>query len=262
MTPLRLIIGVACVLAAVGLLTSPSDAWQYGQRNAPKPVDFAKLKNIDFAGQVTAVGPGIIGSVNATNEQVVIYISPNPQETRVTIIGEADSTVLKSQTYISFVGTIDEAGKLSAPVGDLMLITPAPLIDPEEIAIGSDTTLMGKLLKVKDNKFEMLAMGKRSKKISGEFVSEPKITLALTDHTIASPGDALVIKGKELEKNKILAQDVQITLAKPLSTGKKRPASSKPEEGEKPEVKPAEGDKPAGEKPAAEGKAAAPEAKP
>ena len=68
-----------------------------------------------------------------------------------------------------------------------------------------------------------MVVGAGKRHVEVDLTEEPLIHVDLSDGSLASTGDQVVVKGKEIQGKPVCeAQSVQITFAQPLSNPKKR----------------------------------------
>ncbi len=162
------------------------------------------------------------------------------RDTKITVEGMAERECLRPGVFVKFTAEIDKKGSLKKPLAEIE-ITSAPgrgslglfpaddKADPKPLkalAAGS-YVIKGKLASLKDG--DLLVMAGRHK-ISGE-VSKDELAVKLTtdDVSLAQAGDEVKVSAYYFDASrpnqtlarpgKAVAEEITITLAKPLSAG-------------------------------------------
>jgi hypothetical protein len=107
--------------------------------------------------------------------------------------------------------------------------------DPADAADAKRYQFVGKIKGVKENH---LSVDAGNKKVQIDLADDAKISVAVTDLAFAVQGDEISVKGKDYRgtSGACLADDVKITMAKPLSNPKKVPPAAKAGSDSKPSL--------------------------
>jgi hypothetical protein len=196
-------------------------------------------------------------SVDANGKTWTVVTVPN---TTCRATGTALPEFLRPKLVVQFAADVDESGASKDKVGELTIVSPSPdrafgvfegqggsanSVPPPPpkgagkqkgkaapaAAGGFDNSkkakVVGKVVSFKENHM-VVGAGKRHVEI--DLTEEPLIHVDLSDGSLASTGDQVVVKGKEIQGKQVCeAQSVQITFAQPLSNPKKRLALAKAE---------------------------------
>ena len=232
----RLTIGSHCqsvsVLVAIMLMTlaigwglvSPVHAQRRQQPTVVEMTLYSGLK-----GQVVGIRPGMIQWTDDAGEPMYVKLTP---QTQIQVMGTADPDFLRPGLFVRFSASLNDRGEVGGEVAELTIFTPR---DGYSVGIFSDSDdptatdgqsfVAGQLKTLRNSKF-VVAVG--NQQVRGELATEPKVKLALADYSLAQPGDQITVTGVGFERDKIEARGIEIHLAEPLSTGKKKPRRSVP----------------------------------
>ena len=176
-------------------------------------------------------------------------------DTKITVKGEAEEDCLRPGIFIETNGEIDKKGMLSAPVSEITifaiggkpvvgLFAPSesaePMSDdakPVRNAGPGKYRIRAKLVVFKDGEIVMLA---GNRKIIGDVAEKLAVNVHLDDLSVAQEGDKLEVKAWYYDQNKpaplpngyrfgkAVAEEITVTLSKPLVSGKKPRPAEKP----------------------------------
>jgi hypothetical protein len=180
------------------------------------------------------------------------YLQANA-DTKITVKGEAEEDCLRPGVFVELNGEVDKKWLLSEPVSEITIfaISGKPTVglfppsDPAEPASEDAKPvrnagpgkyrIRAKLVLFKDGEIVMLAGNRR---IVGDVAEKLTVNLHLDDLSIAQEGDKLEVKAWYYDPHKpapllnrpgkALAEEIVVTLSKPLTSGKKSRPIEKP----------------------------------
>lgn len=219
----------AAVLAAVTAWASTTAA-QPGQQ--PQ-----KLSGEDGKGTVDAIAPGMLRLRLKGGEFWTVV--PAPTAT-VTVVGTAAREMLQPGQFVSCSLTLDESGKVSAPVSQIMFPgggTPGVvagglgIAEPGAKRIAgrrpAGTYLVSGLIKLATDDTVTVQAGRDRFDIP--VPADAELVVRTTNYALASAGDQVEVEGLYIRKGELQATSLAITLASPVTPpaknrGPKRPA--------------------------------------
>ncbi|MBI3468729.1 MAG: hypothetical protein HY000_37475 [Planctomycetes bacterium] len=190
-------------------------------------------------GRIQALAQNMIRVVTEKNN--VYTVAVEPSKTKLTIRGTAEPGALRPGMLVRFNAVLDEKGMGEKPIEKLTIFTPYPNASIGVFKEKDSMFVAGQLKSVKDGKLTVAA---KQHQIGVELAENVQIDLELSNLTLAKPqvGDAIKLTGKEVERGKIVADSIDITLSAPLGaaggkqkaraarkTGKAETAKSKSE---------------------------------
>jgi len=241
-------------LAIIGLVAGSSLSRATAQ--APTPPGAEALK---ASGTIEEVSDQMLRIKVSDSEIWLVEVKP---ETKIEVTGTAEPGFLRSGLHVRFEGEIDKKGNLQADIDELEIFTPQ---GKNGLGLFSDSSLTAKpIAKAPPGKYQIRAkvvslkeheitLAAGSKKLFGKIGAEATVKIASEDFGYVQEGDAVKIDGWCNPANKAAAgkpgqasaDDVAITLAKPLVAAKKPArAAAKPAKSPKAarEAKEAKGD--------------------
>lgn len=209
---------LACTVAALVLIPAAS-LWAQ-----PKPADLKKLPEKRFSGELQQVLRGVIAlKVSDSSEPVYVGINQGVP-TRVTILGTAEPDFLGPGMFVQFSAMVDKQGNCQGELKEILLYEPEATTGPvfsldDPVGTPSDSEvhkyfIRGQVKANRDGELTIVCSGQTVKAKIGD---KTKITIGLSNIALATVGDKVAVVGKEFEKNKIIAERVDITLSKPLA---------------------------------------------
>ncbi len=180
-----------------------------------------KLESVEVSGKIVNVKRGLITAVDGDNQQGMIKI--DPKDTKVYVTGTAMPSVLRSGMFIRFTGKFENA-VATEPVTELEIFEPSESVDigvfPEDPTDpNSDVLVAGRVAAFKRGKL-IMATGRQ--KVQADMAEDAELSLHVSDYSLASPGDDIRVLGKLFAPGKIIATQVDITLAEPLGEPEKK----------------------------------------
>jgi hypothetical protein len=208
----------------------------------------ANSLSFEDSGTLEAIEGNLIKIRDSKNDLWILKLN---DATAVTVEGTAEREVLRATLYVQLTGEIDRKGELQEPLEEIEIIPPQ-----EKAAVGlfaeddvegakpvkqltaGTYRIKGRLAVYKEGQFLVMA-GKH--KITGKVSpDELEVKLKVTDLSLAQLGDEVKAKAWYYDNQRpfggnpgsALAEEVVVTLAKPLEhTGKKpraAPRASRP----------------------------------
>ena len=222
--------GMFLILAALAADSQGAQRWR-----PPKPTPVA----ID--GTVEGVGRGMIWAVNDMDQRPWA-IAPEPT-TKILVTGTATIDFLKPKMLAQFNAQVDEKGVVKDKVGELTIVTPGTANQPapaptkgknggkpakteKPAASEESASKVGSVMGVHGHKVSVKAGGHM---LQFELTEEAKINISVDFVAWAAKGDKIQAKGKSIPTSRGIcyAEEVTITLAEPLTGGKKKVAPAK-----------------------------------
>lgn len=202
--------------------------------------------NFEDSGTIEAIEGPLIKIRDSKNDLWVLSLG---DETTVSVEGTAEREVLRPTLYVQLSGEIDRKGALKEPLEEIEIIptqdkSSVGLFEEDDVdgakavkqLVAGTYRIKGRLAIYKDGQFMVMA-GKH--KITGKInPDELEVKLKVEDLSLAQRGDEVKVKAWYYDNSrpfggnpgKALAQEVVVTMAKPLEhTGKKsRPSTVRP----------------------------------
>jgi hypothetical protein len=237
----------------VCLAPAPASAWwRRAQRRNVLPTEPTE-ESVTLKGVIQRVTPGQIevlvdspakADQKAKNKNAPhgIWAASTPRSTEFQVEGEATPNYLRSGLLVQFSAKV-EGREIKEPIHELTIISRArgtthvasaeskPVSKdngPNATPLGSESSkIVGQLGHTQGNKW-LVHVGDKSYRI--ELADDLAIKVALSNRHVISAGDKIVIHGKAIhgKPGACIADDVEVTLAHPLS-GKSKPKSSEHE---------------------------------
>jgi hypothetical protein len=240
---IRAAIVVACLVPVV-----PAARAQYGNRQAQQlqqiQAQLLQMPLVDVKGTVDEVENGVL-KVKCEDQQYIVKIVPN--FSHVQCNGTADRSFLRPGVLVKFEGEFDKKGQAKTPVEELTIVSESETSQPgihgdapaDEVEEqrgnrkGQSETyvVVGTIKMIKDTQMQVVA--EEEKPIRVQLAKDAEIKVEVDDYTLASIGDEIAVKGRQAvaplgqQPGQIYAEDVTITLAKPLESDSKAPVKKK-----------------------------------
>jgi hypothetical protein len=225
---------------ALAVLQSPLLAQnQFGIKKEPPPP-------YDGKGNIVEVGPQGIQIKDSDGKSLIVGFD---QKTKIAVTGTAEPGFLSPGLLVRFTATMTNKGQVQDKITELAVVEQSetnkvgaqPDLEPgktlkEAEKEGPVTWIVVAPIRSFKNNQLMVAAGKA---IRAEVADDCKITVDVTNYTIAQEGDEIAVVGKLLQDaqtmgdlsipGQVLAEKVDITLVKPLTApGKKKGAKARP----------------------------------
>jgi hypothetical protein len=165
-------------------------------------------------------------------------------DTKVTVEGEAERDCLRPGLFVQFTAKINKKGRLEEPLSEIeitsaqgkasMGIFPADDVEglkPVRALTAGSYLVKGKLATFRDD--ELLVIAGRHRISGAVSADDLKVKLNLEDTSLAQPGDEVKVKAWYYDtgrpnlnlarRGNAMAEEITITLAKPLESGGKKP---------------------------------------
>lgn len=223
----------------LGLAMVPAGARAQDEFQAP-----ANSLALEDTGTLDRMQGNFVWFRDSKNEPWRLQVVP---QTTVSIEGEADADYLRPGLTVALTGEVNENSTLVEPIKEIEVIIgkgrpslglfspevdgdAKPLRNPE----AGKYRIRGRIASIKQG--ELLIVAGRLK-INGKTSEKLKVKLTLDDASAAQFGDTMKVKAWYYDQGKpkptlnlpgqALAEEVNITLSKPPSTGKRPRASSR-----------------------------------
>lgn len=191
---------------------------------------------IDVSGTIEAIAAGRIQILADSGENLIIALSP---KTKVQVSGEASADFLRPGIFVQLKADVDKRGVAADKVEELTIVTPSQQkmpgvihqpggegVNPDgfpagKAAASGSATVWGKVESYKKNKLQIQV---DKGKVLLELSDNPKISLDLTDYTMARKGDKIKAQCLKIAgaTGPLQAMQVKIELAGPLGEKKKK----------------------------------------
>jgi hypothetical protein len=203
-----------------------------------------QMQVVDVKGTVDEVDDGAL-KVKCEDQQYVVTLLPT--FSHVQCSGTADRSFLKPGVLVKFEGEFDKKGQAKEPIEQLAIVTEsetsqpgihsdAPVDEEEQPRAnrkGQTETyvVVGTIKMIKDTQMQVVT--EEEKPIRLQLAKDAEIKVEVDDYSLASSGDEITIKGRQAvaplgqQPGQIYAEEVTITLAKPLESDSKAPAKKK-----------------------------------
>lgn len=194
-------------------------------------------------GKIQAVSDDVVRVKVSDTDTWLVHITG---ETKLEVTGTAEPGYLRTGMHVRLSGEIDAKGNLQGEIESLAVFTPqgknalglfdekdtGPNAKPVKKVAAGTYQIRAKVLSVKDKDLVLLAGGK---KIYGTLTAEPEVKVVAEDLAMVQDGDEATIAGWYLPADKAAAQkpgqamaeELTITLAKPLVAAKKPARAAK-----------------------------------
>jgi hypothetical protein len=202
-------------------------------RNNPTPQQQRQLPFIKISGKVTNLQQGAI-AVDTDKGSYIVRL--DPQQTRVTVVGEGTVDALEPGVLVQFQCVLNPRLTLaSEPIEKLKILTPSARTAPGVI---SDTpkdhskpfTVRGKISRVVGPQLTIAAYASSRKQVRAELAEEVVVEMELSDFSLVANGDRIEVQGAEVNSGLVHATDIKITLSKPSGKIGSASEDSEPEE--------------------------------
>ncbi|HZL90281.1 MAG TPA: hypothetical protein VFB96_18090 [Pirellulaceae bacterium] len=250
-----------------------TSAW--GQRPNRQEVPPENRENVEIAGTLKQIGPGLLHVATDAGDQWLVRLEGRPQEMKLAFGGKAEPAFLRNGMLVQFAGTVNKKGQLQEKLDSLIVTSlregvevglfpeasggnagglfsdnkpdEKPKKQPKSEAVPCRVT--GYITKI--GRTGELTVNCRNATVTASLGEEAKISVDMTDLRLAQPGDKVELRGWYIknQKGQAWSRDVSISAASVLGETKKKPRESDKEADTK---RPAE--KPSGTKEAPEKK--------
>jgi hypothetical protein len=269
------ITSIRCGWLSFGLiLVIASSAW--GQRPNRQEVPQENRENVEIAGTLKQIGPGVLHVVTDAQDQWLVRLEGRPQEMKLAFGGKAEPAFLRSGMLVQFAGTVNKKGQLQEKLESLIVTSlregvevgvfpessggntgglfsdskpeEKPKKQPKADAVPCRVT--GYITKI--SRTGELTVNCRNATVTANLGEEAKISVDMTDLRLAQPGDKVELRGWHIknQKGQAWSRDVSISAANVLGEVKKKPREGDKETEKKPADEKPSGAKDAGQKPA------------
>jgi preprotein translocase subunit YajC len=194
------------------------------------------MTTVDISGTIEAIAAGRIQILADSNENWMIALSP---KTKVQVTGEASADILRPGMFVQLKAEVDKRGVAADKIEELTIITPSQQkapgvfhqpggegVNPDgfpagKTAASGSSTVRGKIASYKKNKLQ-IQIDKGM--VLCELSENPKISLDLTDYSMARQGDKIKAQCLKIAgaTGPVQAMQVKIELAGPLGEKKKK----------------------------------------
>lgn len=233
---------VAATIGCVVLASTYVATAQIPSRRKSAAADL-QPKHTQGKGTVDAVAGGLL---KITLRSKTWIVKPGPQ-CKIEVMGTAEEDCLRPGVIVRFSAEVDKKGIVAEPLEEIELTSLRPgesigtfanSLDSEPgtraFPKGDEPTslqVVGRIIKLNDRK-ATIATGRLNVQV--ELKPDVTVKYNTTDYSLAAEGDVIEVKGNYLESGAMLAEEIAITLGKPVSSGKKLPARAAKKDTAKP----------------------------
>lgn len=230
------------------LVASPLAAQQRGPSLEEVRARLAEMPAAALTGNVVAVQRGGIRLKTASGETHDVQVIE--QLTVVYVTGTATRDFLKAGLFVRFTAEkIDRKGTASGAITEVALFTPTETVQPGVATDSEDNMgpwyVAGQIKSITKRGRAVVVAGEDTVKV--DIPEDATIVLETADYSIVQEGDAISVVGRTVKLpmgdediGQNVAEQVEVTLAKPATGGKKprkprqtaeKPAEEKPANG-------------------------------
>ena len=185
------------------------------------------------SGTIQDVGSNMV-SIKGANEQLwMVRLDP---KAKIQVEGTAEAGYLHSGLNVKFAGEIDKKGALQGEIKQIEIFTPQ---DKRDIGLFAEGATDAKPvrnapagryeIKAKVNTFKegQLTVTAGGKKITGKLAPDAEVKVNGGSLQFAQEGDTVRASGWKMGQNQAMANELTVTLAKPLASVAKKSRSPK-----------------------------------
>jgi len=199
---------------------------------------------VTFSGTLQDMKGGLLEVASASQGPFLVKI--DPRHTKVKCTGTAEKEFLRPGLYVRFSGDFDNRGAAKGELAELAIVSlsetvrqgvvqnsPAGLAEPPKKKVkyeGGNYLVIGQIKGVKNDQLEVTVPGVPSG-LKVSLAETAKINVEADDVSLVQQGDEIEVKGNLVQPGQngqpgqVVAGDVTIKLAKPLSAqSKKKPS--------------------------------------
>lgn len=184
------------------------------------------------------------GYIKMTDSSGTPYLVKILDTAKITVVGTAEPGFLKPGLIVRMTAELNSKGIAQSELTEISIIELSDLINftlQADLAPGEDINdqkgpvnylVIGRVKSFKNGQLQVVAPGKV---IKAKLAEDAKINVDVTDYSWAQEGDVVSVDGKLYMPGQVIADKVQIEMAKPLAPkGKRRPPSKSTRKGKKP----------------------------
>jgi hypothetical protein len=202
--------------------------WRWTEYYKTKEMDVNILPEAEFNGHlVTPTKAGQLAGRDDEGHAMGFIIHPLTAVSRVTVHGDGLLEALEPGRLVRFVANVDKQGHASEPLSRVELIAPG-LVASEEAVVGSNRSLVGKIVRREGHELSVLLEKGKIRKLSLELTSDVRVTVNLADISLAAPGDGITARGRLWHPDDapttsaLFASELTVTLSRPLGASPKK----------------------------------------
>lgn len=213
---------------------------------------FPKFQNqatepYEGSGKVSEVGPEGVMFKDSDGKTVVASVSPTSIK-EITVTGTAEPGFLSPGLVVRLMAKMSKKGLIEEKIEKLQVVEPSETYKiglQADLAPGENLkdaekngpvnyVIIGPIRSFKNNQLQIAVPGKA---VRAEVAEDCEIELDVTNYLLANEGDEVSVKGKTFKAPQVggaapsqlfvIAEKLQITLAKPLSAPGKKKGSSR-----------------------------------
>lgn len=212
------------VVVVAVLCTALTEARGWQQKQPKSQLDSLPDKN------VTGKLKGIQGNLLVLEVSGKDALVQPGQAVQLTVMGKAEPDFLTPGRYVQFTAPLNKQGVVKGKLSKLSVVELTPTTKPGAFAEGDPGTkpagdddfvpffVRGQVRSLRDGQLQVSVPGMM---IRAELSDKPNIDVGLSDIRLASEGDSVAIKAKEVQPGAFVAERITITTSQPLSAKKR-----------------------------------------
>jgi hypothetical protein len=251
-TPIRRLWLSVCLVLVVA-------ASARGQRPNRPEVPQENRENVEIAGTLKQIGPGVLQVATEAGDQWLVRLEGRPQEMKLAYSCKAEPAFLRSGMLVQFAGTVNKKGQLQEKLDSLIVTS---LREGVEVGVYPEATggntgglfaddkpdekpkkqakpdavpcrVTGYITKI--SRTGELTVNCRNATVTASLAEGAKVSVDMTDLRLAQPGDKVEWRGWHIknQKGQAWSRDVSISAANVLGEAKKKSRESDKETGKK-----------------------------
>ncbi|HVX62596.1 MAG TPA: hypothetical protein VHC19_18400 [Pirellulales bacterium] len=201
----------------------------------------------DGSGSVSEVGPEGVMFKDSDGKTVIASVSPTETK-EITVTGTAEPGFLAPGLVVRFMAKMSNKGVVEEKIKKLQVVEPS---ETYQIGLQADLApgeslkdaekngpvnyvIIGQIRSYKNKQLQIAVPGKA---VKAEVADDCEIELDLSNYLLASKGDEVSVKGKAFKAPQVggnapsqafvIAEKLQVTLAKPLTAPGKKKGSAR-----------------------------------
>jgi len=186
-------------------------------------------------GTIQDVSATMVSIKTGADQVWLVRVDP---KAKVQVEGTAEAGYLHAGLNVRFSGEIDKKGALQSDITQLEIFTPqdkrsiglfpaggGPDAKPVRVVAAGKYEIRARVNTYKDGQLTVSAGGK---KITGKLAPNAEIKVNAASLQMAQEGDTIRASGWKIGPTQAMANDIAVTLTKPLASVVKKPRPTKP----------------------------------